>query len=555
VLLSFASPKAMRYPLLTALFLALAAISPFAQQTACTVRGKVVDAITRQPIARALVQLGDDATLTDANGKFEFTGIRTEEATILVRRPGYVSNNQNDLAPSQDQISSYFVAFTPSMAPLEFLLTPEAILIGQITLLNSGTAAGVQVSVYRKAVENGRQIWKINGIATTNGEGVFRVANLAAGTYLLYAQPPANPFNVISNKVLGFASAYFPGVTDASGAGLIILASGEHKEVDMTLPRRAFYSVNIRIANAEPGNLVSLDVQDASGRRVNTGTNYDFPKQTARMDLPDGRYVLNVHMLNLVGSRQSQSLGHAEFSVSGRPTYLSVSILPMQSIPITIRKEFTTSDTGAPVRLARSGPNNPGINLTFVPADADFPGTVFGDRIEPVPGSNDGTSYQIKGIPPGKYWVNADTFEGYISSITSGGDDLSRNPLTIDAGGSSVPIEIVLRNDTGSLDGAISMSPNSIGGQMPHAWIYAIPLFSIVSQLPSTVSSSAGRFTFDHLPPGSYRVLACDSPQVIEFHTSAGIAAWEGRGQVVTIHPGSADHIQLDLTQTAERSQ
>lgn len=557
MLLSFGTLRALRIPLLAVLALALSAgLSP-AQQSGFTVRGTVLDSVTKQPIARALVQLDDnDAMLTDVNGNFEFTGVQTQGGRIQVRRPGYVSNIQSESMSLDVPVSSFFVALSSSMAPLQLLLTPEAILIGQISLPNSEPASRVRVSAYRKGVENGRPMWRMAGNAVTNSEGIFRIASLPAGSYLLYVRPHADRPTAPGEKpFLGYASVYFPGATDASGAGVISLATGEHQQIYTTLLRQTFYPVSIHIANAEPGKFVSVEIRDSGGQQAGSSLVYDSQKQTTRMDLPNGRYVLNARMFRPGFGSQFPLLGHAEFSVSGRPAYLDVSIFPMAAIPVILREEFTAAGTRPTYRLAHSGSNNPNINLSFVPAGVQFLNEVFGNRVEAAPGSNDGSSLQLEGVPPGKYWVEARTYGAYVSSISSGGDDLSQTPITIGAGGSSAPIEITLRDDTGTLNGTISRGPGSSGGETPRAWIYAIPLFSTVSELPSTISTSAGKFTFYALAPGAYRVIACDSPHAIAFHTSEGVAAWAGKGRVVTLEPGGTAHVELDVAPTAEGSE
>ena len=561
VLCSFPSLRGIKNSFLAAgVSLALPGIFLPAQQAGYTVRGTVLDSTTRQPIARALVQVANgDAVLTDSNGGFDFANVPAQQATIMVRRPGYLTN-QTDAPgpqPSQDQVSIYPVTIGSNTPPLTLSLMPEAVLTGHLSLLDSDAADGIQVTAYRKGVENGRPKWTMAGMAATNSQGVFRIANLPAGSYLLYTQPSLDLFFAIANNSAssGYPAVYFPGVTDASAAGVITLATGEHKQADITLLRQTFYPVTIKVANAPPGDFVNLDIQDSAGRAMQQGAaRYDAQQQAAHASLPAGRYLLDARTFD-VGTNRSSLFGHAEFTVSTAPvTYVSISVLPLRKIPVIIRREFTAPTTATLGVIGLSQGPSPGLNLNLVAADATFSGGNSAGGLQPLPGSNDGSAFQIESVPPGKYWVEANAFDGYISSISSGGVDLAHEVLTVGAGGASAPIEVTLRNDAGSIDGTIG------AGQVPpgdtsHAWIYAIPLFATTSDLPTASPDSSGKFRFDNLPPGSYRLVACDSPRQIEFRTPEGLAAWAGRGQVVSVEAGGAAHVQLDVTATAELGQ
>lgn len=551
MLCSFPSLRGIKNSFLAAgVSLALPGTFLPAQQAGYTVRGTVLDSTTRQPIARALVQIGGDAALTDSTGGFELSNGPAQPATILVRRPGYITNQDNSsgFQPSQDQLSMFSVAAGADAPPAELFLRPESVLTGQVSLPSANPADGIQLTAYRKGVENGRPMWKEAGAAVTNSEGIFRIASLPPGSYLLYALPSTDLSYARNAKASsGYPPVYFPGVTDASAASVIRLATGEHKQADITLLRQTLYPVTIKVANAQPGSYVNLDIRDTGGRSMQTGASYDPQQQTAHTSLPPGRYLVDARAFD-IGNGRSSLFGHSEFIVSAVPvTYVGVTVLPLRNLLVTIRKEFPV-----PANVTTGG-SGPGVNLNLIAAYVAFNGGNYAGGLEPVPGSNGGDSYQVKDVPPGKYWVAADAWGSYVSSITSEGVDLTRDVLTVGAGGSSAPIEITLRNDPGSIDGTVR---SSAGGEERRTWLYAIPLFPTNASLPpSTVLDGPGKFSINPLAPGSYRVVACDSPREIEFHTPEGLEAWDGKGQVVSVETGGTTHVQLDLTSIGEQSQ
>jgi hypothetical protein len=81
-------------------------------------------------------------------------------------------------------------------------------------------------------------------------------------------------------------------------------------------------------------------------------------------------------------------------------------------------------------------------------------------------------------------------------------------------------------------------------------WIYAIPLFSTTT-LRDVMPNSDGHFSLYAMAPGSYRVVACDAQQDIDFHSAEGLAAWAGKGQTVTVDPGGTASVELDAVHIA----
>jgi len=138
-----------------------------------------------------------------------------------------------------------------------------------------------------------------------------------------------------------------------------------------------------------------------------------------------------------------------------------------------------------------------------------------------------------------------------VSSITSGGVDLAREPLVIGAGGSAAPIEITVRNDGGRITGTVGSGtpPGSTVGEIS-AFICAIPLFPTTSQMPmSGVYGGNGQFTMMNVPPGSYRIVASDKPQEIDTDDPQEMARVTARGQTVTVEAGATVNVQMDAVQ------
>src|SRR5258708_40210955 len=64
-----------------------------------TLRGTVINSVTSEPIRGALVQIyfnGQSSMLTGPDGKFQFAGLPQGQSTIMVRKPGFFSEDDFD---------------------------------------------------------------------------------------------------------------------------------------------------------------------------------------------------------------------------------------------------------------------------------------------------------------------------------------------------------------------------------------------------------------------------------------------------------------------------
>ncbi|HZD48707.1 MAG TPA: carboxypeptidase-like regulatory domain-containing protein [Silvibacterium sp.] len=513
------------------------------------VKGVVLDSVTGQPVARALVDSHESAVLTDNDGRFELS-LPEGMVQISVKRPGYGSRGRS---------SNHMVRVGPSIPELTFNLTPEALITGQITLSTSDPADGIRVMAYRRRVVNGRMQWMMASTARTNSDGVFRITGLQPGDYLVYTQPTREFDGTPAQGagIYGYPSAYYPGVADVASAGVLTLSAGQHAQADFMLARQEFYQVTVTVANREVGGGMNLQVHDRSGRPAGLPVRWNAQQGTAEVNVPNGSYFLEGRHRG-----ESQLYGRVEFTVAGAPvTGLNMALVPLHAVPVTVRKAFsaTSSTDSGGVVLADTVPENgssAGLNISLIPADEFFGQMGATGGLHPAGGANDGSSFEIDNVTPGRYWVETSAFEGYVSSIASGGVDLAREPLTVGAGGSTAPIEVTLRDDTGTISAQVvsgsagEQSGNTAVGEQHEIYVYAIPLFASSGPIRMSGLQGSGEATLSGLAPGSYRVVAFDAPQEIDFHTPEGLAKYAGMGETTSVDAGGSAHVQLDVIHT-----
>jgi hypothetical protein len=522
------------------------------EQAAATypVSGVVLNGLTRRPIARVLVDAQVDAVLTDGEGHFELK-LPAGFSSINVTRPGFgIGRGRRD---------EHRVNVGANMPELTFLLMPSATISGHVSLSNGDEADGFRIQLYRKVFENGHESWQVRSSARTDSEGQFRMGELEAGTYLLLSEEMMDGRgSAVKGAVrYGYPSVIYPGVSDPAAAGLLVLRPGQQATADFVLTRQVLFPVTITVANKPDGRPVGMQIYDTSGRWVGAATQWDQQEQVARTNLPNGRYYAQV---NQRGGQQE--FGRVEFTVAGRAVSgLSMTLFPLQPVMVHVRKEFTVA--GQDGGFTGGGDQqSAGLNLTLRSAEA-FESNGMGGNLRHPEGSADPSLFELNAVTPGRYWVSTTAYQGYVSSISSGGVDLMREPLTIGEGNSTAPIEVVLRNDAGTITGQLTPGSGTdeaasgggaeAPGELKQAMISAVPLFPSSEQVhATTVANGSGEFSIGNLTPGSYRVFALDQSVDVGAMLPEERQRYMNGGTTVKVDAGGTANVQLQVISVAD---
>ena len=115
-----------RFNYLTCAILALSWIAPLhAQQPTSTVRGRITDNSTQQPISGATVAIAGKSALTHEDGRFSIGGVAVGAATVTVRMVGYAQGTQP-------------VMITEGETVVDVALAPQAINLSEVVVTGYG---------------------------------------------------------------------------------------------------------------------------------------------------------------------------------------------------------------------------------------------------------------------------------------------------------------------------------------------------------------------------------------------------------------------------------
>jgi hypothetical protein len=514
-----------------------------AQQTrdSYTVTGVVKNSITGQPVARTLVDGQTDAALTDNEGHFELH-LSQRFTQLQVRRPGYTSGERNGF---------HSLSLSAETTNLTLYLTPTASITGHVVTENRGDPPDVSFTAYKRRQVRGHERWLVAANAATDSEGVVRMYEMEApATYVLCSRPfreqgfapePGKP-------IFGYPAQCFP-AGPAEGSDGLNLSAGQQAEFEIPLTRQRFYPVTIATPN-HPQGQVGIQIRYSNGLETDQGFRWNQQTSTWEAELPNGSYYAE-------GRSQcgkTTCYGRVDFKVANTGLQgLSLAVVPLAPVPVAVHKDFTDKvaheTTFTSIATGRRTIAIEGILLELLPAD-DVTGITnnWGARPLRRPEGSDSDLLEIEGVTPGRYWVQASFHEGYVSAITSGGVDLTKDPLVVGAGNSTTPIEITLRNDGGEINCAVV---GTSGGVQ----VYAIPMGPHITRIQNWGGGMDGQVRISNLAPGTYSVIALDGFSDLNSMDTRELNRLAEKGKTVTVTAGGTVNVQIGVTQTSAEEQ
>jgi carboxypeptidase family protein len=517
-----------------------------------TLTGTVTDAMTGEPIRKALVSLNGtlrQSVFSDADGRFQFDGVPGGTVSLYAQKPGYF--NEQDL--SRRGVPPVEVG--PNAAPVVVKLTPESIITGKVTDAAGIPLEHVSLSLNYIDIRDGRRRWEFKGSANTDEDGRFRFSGLRAGSYYVSAAPyTPSAENLLDAEHLpksGFAGVYYPGVPDLASASPIQLAAGQQAEANFSLNEVPVYAVSGTITGYGPNQGVGLQVFDQSGVQVPIGV--EFSPENGRFDvyaLAAGSYVIKAY--GSTPANQAALRAELRFNLAADTHHLHLVLAPAPSIPVVVNQVSTAQSD--PARRARFAVNPAAIRSVSVRLIGSGPGS--GESYAEFDGTEGKQNLILRNVEPGQYSVVIDAHDSwYVASAESGQTNLLTDDLVVPAGAPPLPLAIELRNDSAVLTGTVTV-PDGVTGPItivavPDRLAKASPRVNYY--YPSRDKSVGdGGFVLNSLAPGDYSVFAFDRADGIEFANRDILQTYASQAGHLTLSPSQRAKITLPLIRTAE---
>jgi len=206
-----------------------------------TIRGHVIDSLTKEPVAGCVLRAGAsghfDTLVSGPDGAYELKDIAADDYFFTVQCPGHLMNCLGpDVAPSSADREIALrrtclieVVRDQQRDGVNFLVIPGAIARGRVLSFDGRPIAEANVRLGRGL---GGEPVAMGTAAVTDKEGRFELSNLSAGEWRLEVEIPPAPGGLRPPIV------YYPGGLSWEDAGSVVLEAGKVTDrLTITVPR------------------------------------------------------------------------------------------------------------------------------------------------------------------------------------------------------------------------------------------------------------------------------------------------------------------------------
>jgi hypothetical protein len=457
-------------------------------------------------------------------------------------------------------------------------MTPTGTIAGRVTGRSGEPLAYAAVQALKYAYQDGKRILTVAQATTTDDHGDYRLIWLYSGQYLvvasarttpanpLIATPPMRPGGTILASDLPFRGplllnppaglmegtnlvkrisgdgsireeswlpTYYPATTDRTTATAIdVVATSTGSTVtgiDITLAPSAVQKIRGRVIGGSQATVSLADNgQGTLGQVINKNVSPIDGSFEFSGVLP-GPYVLSAQdRSGLLSSRMPVLVADRDVE------NLAIGLSP--GIPLSV----LVSLEGVPPELWDSY----APLVAMLRSEFDRP---FGVRAPMKPGAPSA----FAPVPPGDYEFDIslilrnDRKPLHIKSLRVGREDaLNRVHLTSDT--KDPLLQVVLTTETGSVEG---IAIGRAGDPAANCTVVLVPEYARMraSLYKTLVTNSDGRFRFQEIPPGNYKLFAWDDIETGAWQDAEFMRPYESRGRAIRISENGKEEAQLNV--------
>jgi hypothetical protein len=385
---------------------------------------------------------------------------------------------------------------------------------------------GVSVRVLHSEIQDGLRVTRQDRQVTTDDQGEYRMWNFSPGDYYIAAAGRSGGTAVVVGPAPagglaheGFEPVYYPAAKNRTSATVISLAAGQEFEANLKIHMQPACRVRGTLRNVTPYQPVTVELVRGAG---------EVSANRVTVNGATGRFEANDVVPGTYRLRAVQKIGDKE--IRGEQE-IRVELANLDGIVVELLPGVTVS--GAVHGWERGALPAEGLvprrtQVTLFPTE-DI-GPVYWQFHAMV---DEQEKFAIENVPPGRYRLDIASFGTYIASATSGASDVLRDGLVVGQATSPEPIEVVLRNDGGTISGKVEAGQG--------AWVLLVPTGG---GEPQRVQAGLGLFELGGLRPGDYEVFAIKDMDKLEFRNPDVIRALRG-GEKVHVSAGATSAVIL----------
>jgi protocatechuate 3,4-dioxygenase beta subunit len=517
-----------------------------------SVSGVVTNSVTRAPLPRAHVMLmvfGNSGTrvlntVTDAEGKFTFSGLPAGRFMLNVDRVGFVPPAAGNRMPNSQ------LRADDKIEDLKLSLTPTGGISGRVLDAGGAPVQGAIVSL------DGAP-FGFNP-TTSDEKGQFRISGVPPGRYRVAANPAVMPFpaeiRTDGTREVHYARTYYPdALTAKAGQRVEVGPSAEVMGIDIRLASTPVVTLSGRVLDLPAGGktVVRAVASAATGGGVQMANNVRPDGSFQIWQLDPGKYTV---IATNTGQQRSLQSTPVEIEVAG----LDIEHVELRMIqPFDVTAQLAFDDAAAreiPAMPARQGPGQPpnaqgaprqparrGLMVRpEAPAFASLGPSIF----QPVEIAAD-DSFTLEKLQPGRYRV-IPTWGVYVKSVSVGNTDAAGDILDL-RNGPAGAVKVTVGSVTGEVSGVVSDANGPAAGARVVMFADPVP-----GRNPMYGMADAdGAYKFASVPPGTYKLIAGDNDIVMQFQPGRETDEYADVAESIEVHPG--DKLTRALKKQAAR--
>ena len=534
------------------------------EKTGSTIRGVVTYADTGRPLrfAAVLIISNDTGqhlphTVSNGRGQFVLQGVPAGRYLLFVESPGilipsgYAMNmgsvtSQLRLNEKRDVFTEVVVNGTDNVE-VKVQAVRGGVITGRVVTEDDQPVADADIKLLKRENDNWTPVgftWDGNGDRdrTTDPNGVYRIAGLSAGEYMVRVSEPNVGYDDKAHEQDAYSNgslmvAYYRSATSVKEAQVVSVVEGsESTGIDIRMPDRIPRTLsgtvtlgpnNVPAAFAE----VLVESRDELGFQslLDTTTRADNEGKWVVHGIPAGQYVVRFAGSTRVGSGETG--GHIH--------------LAPKRVPVTIANTDVVLNT----RVAAAAMVSGRIKIDGPPPESWYelsPRVVPASEGSERPPNNsevrsrrdyssgyvrEAGTFEIRGLPAGKYWFyflgfRADQY--YVKSVTRKGVDITQRPINLEAGTEFHEVLVTFGTDMATIEGELSNAqPKASAGEAKtppgEMVVMLFPANEATRRfspgLVTTHPDEQGRFVFA-CGPGEYFVAVLTRSQREKLKTS-----------------------------------
>jgi len=506
----------------------------------------VTDEENPQPVkraeVRAIVTGGEPrTTYTDMSGAFVFTNLPTGRFTIEASKAGFVRTAYG--ARRHDRPGTP-VTLTDAQKKqvLQLRMPRGSVITGRVVDEFGQPAQGARVRAQMVRIVNGeRSLVEVPVPGAMLGEaaddrGVYRLYGLPAGDYVISATPRNSGLGDIRRMseseiraaeqavkqpesqlepdetpiTVGYTAVFFPGVLNSSQASAITVRRGEERQgVDFAVQfvRTATVEGMVVAPGAVRPESVQLLMLPRQSGLMGLGAPAVFLAGTTNRVGPDGKfsftgvtpgpYTLSARMN---GQEGTPLWANVDIDVDGQPI-TGVTLALQEGLTVSGRLAFEMDGVDPPTLMTRA-------RLNLLPAEtSSFTMSTAATQV-----SSTG-AFRMEGVVPGRYrfagTFNTPEVNWILKSAVIKGKDALDVPFDLAAGDVVTDAVITFTNRTQELSGTLQDASKRPATDFT---VVVFPtdksLWGSTRRVRTVRPDTTGKFTFNNLPSGAYRIAA-----------------------------------------------